>query len=133
MMTLLSVASLVLVSVTALMLAPLQHSVHDCSRWLAEENQIVAYSESSEYDPAAHTYVLEGGELEVNELVKEEDKDACTRALHSNIAKKNTERRRLGRFDGVHKKRRRLMITGVSEKPKPDTTNPVGAARRRMH
>ena len=115
-----SFASIVLISITMFMLAPLQHSVHDCSKWLAEENKIVAYTAYSEYKPnmPAHTYVLESGELEANELLKEEEKDDCTRALHSKIAKKDTERRRLQKDD-----KRTQQVQKFCEAP--DCSTPV--------
>ena len=53
----------------------------DCTRWIAEANSILPHSQSN----WAHTFVDSDGNMYANEQFPEEEKDACTRLLHSKL------------------------------------------------
>jgi len=57
-----------------------QLRIDDCSEWLAHQ-PILAFRG----DYSGHTLITESGEMYPNPAYKDEDKDACTRALHSNL------------------------------------------------
>ena len=78
-----SFASIALISITIFMLAPLQHSVHDCSKWLAKETVILPAQ--ADYPALPHTFISESGTMTLNSEFPDDQKDACTRALHSRL------------------------------------------------
>lgn len=57
----------------------------DCTRWIAEANSIIPHSQSN----WAHTFVDADGSMYANEQFPEEEKDACTRSLHSKLKRKS--------------------------------------------
>ena len=81
-----SFASIVFISITIFMLTPLQHSVHDCSKWLAKETVILPTQ--ADYPTLPHTFISESGTMTPNSEFPDDQKDACTRALHSRIKTK---------------------------------------------